>query len=336
MMNTKLVLIMLLLSSAAFADMACMNNATDVILGPNYGVQDLILVVIGFTIIIIALAYTIGTSTNNPSFTIFAKDELYHLGFSILMLLAMSGIVLSSCFVVDFFSASVFQNAGITSTACYNPASTMQDVASCYAKSALDDATTMSTSYIQAYLDNLMYSTMSWSLQWPLLNSYTSSAASYKRIVSNQYDMILNSFLIPAMMSISMQKLALQFINENVVEWLLPIAFLLRVFIPTRQMGNMLIALSLALYVIVPFLYVLNFAMYNTLMSKSDCSEFSGAVCDYIADGGNCTPNSVCTNPDGFWMVARLIPQAFFLPNLTIAIVITFLTAMNKAMKVLG
>ena len=335
MMNTKLILIMLLLSSAVFADMACMNNATDVILGPSYGVQDLILVVIGFTIIIIALAYTIGTATNNAPFTIFAKDEIYHLGFSILILLAMSGIVLTSCYVVDFFSASVFQNTGITNTACYSGA-TMQDVAACFAKSALDDATTMSTSYIQAYLDNLMDSTMSWSLQWPLLNSYTSSAASYKRIVSNQYDMILNSFLIPAMMSISMQKLALQFIKDNIVEWLLPIAFLLRVFIPTRQMGNILIALSLALYVIVPFLYVLNFAMYNTLMSKSDCTEFSGAVCDYIADGGNCTPTSVCTNPDGFWMVARLIPQAFFLPNLTIAIVITFLTAMNKALKVMG
>ncbi len=332
----KLALFMLLLCSAAFANMACMANATDVILGQANGVQGLIIVVIIFTIVIIALAYTIGTAANNPSLTIFAKDEIYHLGFSILILLAMSGIVLTSCSVIDFFSASVFANAGITTTTCYNSGSSMTSVATCYAKSALDDAQQMSTVYIQKYLDNIMDSTMSWSLQFPLLNSYTSTAASYKRIVSNQYDMILNSFLIPAMMSISMQKLALQFIDGNVVTWLLPIAFLLRIFIPTRQMGNMLIALSLALYVIVPFLYVFNFAMYDSLLSKSDCSEFSGAVCDYVADGGNCTPDSVCTNTEGFWMVARLIPQAFFLPNLTIVIVITFLTAMNKALKVMG
>ena len=55
-----------------------------------------------------------------------------------------------------------------------------------------------------------------------------------------------------------------------------------------------------------------------------------------MADGG-CSPTSIaCSNTAGFWAIARLVPVAFFLPNLTIAIVITFLTAMNKALKVLG
>ena len=75
-----------------------------------------------------------------------------------------------------------------------------------------------------------MDSTFSWSLQWPLLNSYTSTAAAYKRIQSNQYDIIVNSFLIPALMSISMQKFVLIFINENVIRWILPTAFVMRFF----------------------------------------------------------------------------------------------------------
>jgi len=332
----KRLLILLLLSSSVFAGMACMPNATDVILGPDGGMQGLILAVIGLTIIIIAVAYTAGSVTNNPAMTIFAKDEIWHLGFSIIILLSMSGIVLVSCMVIDFFSASVFNNAGFTASSCYNSAFTMPEVATCYAKEALSDAKDASRAYIRKYIDNIMDSTMSWSLQWPMMNSYTSTAASYKRIVSNQYDMVLNSFLIPALMSISIQKLALQFIQENVVTWMLPTAFFLRIFIPTRQMGNMLIALSLALYIIIPFLYVFNFAMYDSLLNKDDCKSYYSGVCDFVADGGSCTAASVCGNKEGFWMIARLLPQAFFLPNLTIAIVITFLTAMNRALKVMG
>jgi len=138
--------------------------------------------------------------------------------------------------------------------------------------------------------------------------------------------------LIPALMSISMQKLALDFINENVLRWILPVAFLLRVFIPTRSMGNVLIALVLGLYVIVPFMYVFNFAMNDAV--SGDCHLFSDAVCDYVVDSGDCA--NTCGNPDGFWNVGRLIPQAFFLPNLTIAILVTFMTSINKALRVIG
>jgi hypothetical protein len=331
-----LLLGLLAICATSSAAIACMNNATEIILGPTYGMQGLILGVIGLTVVIIAAAYAAGSATGNAGMTVFAKDEIYHLGFSILMLMSMSGIMLTSCMVMDFFSTAVFQSANITASSCYSQSATMQSIAVCYAKSATNDAQETSRIYIQKYIDNIMDSTMSWSLQWPLMNSYTSTAASYKRIVSNQYDMILNAFLIPAMLSISMQKLALTFIKDNVVTWFLPTAFLLRVFIPTRQMGNMFIALSLALYIIIPFLYVFNFAMYDSLMDKNDCAKFSGAVCDFVADGGNCTPASVCANKEGFWFIARLIQQAFFLPNMTIAIVITFLASINKVLRVMG
>jgi hypothetical protein len=331
-----MLLAILMLSVVSSARIACVDNASEVILGPTYGLQGLILAVIGLTVVIIAIAFSLGTSMNNANMLVFAKDELFHLGFSLVLLFGMTGIVLSSCEVLDFFSTALFTATGITSSPCYNEASTMQQIAICYAKAQVADAQDVSRIYVQKYIDNIMDSTMSWSLQWPLMNSYTSTAASYKRIVSNQYDMVLNAFLIPAMMSISMQKLALVFIKDNVVTWFLPTAFVLRVFIPTRQMGNMLIALSLALYIIIPFLYVFNFAMYDSLMDKDDCARFSGAAYDFVADGGNSAPDYVCSNKEGFWSVAKLLPQAFFLPNLTIAIVITFMAAINKALRVMG
>lgn len=342
MMDTmKIALMMLLLCGTVFPAIACISNATDVIFGQQYGVRDLILAVITLTIVIIAIAYALGAAMNNANFTVFAKDELYHLGFSIVILVSMSGIVLFSCMALDFFSTTIFgslQASGALTSGCYSTGATMQDVASCYADKATDDATTISRIYIQDYISYMMDSTFSWNIQWPLMNSYTSTADSYKRIVSNQYDMIVNTFLIPALLSLSMQKLALQFIKDNVVNWLLPTAFLLRVFIPTRQMGNMLIALSLGLYIIVPFLYVFNFTMYDAALSKQDCvsdASLRSAVCDFYADGNQCGP-SMCDSMEGFWQVARLVPQAFFLPNLTIVVLITFLTAMNKALKVMG
>jgi hypothetical protein len=190
-----------------------------------------------------------------------------------------------------------------------------------------------------------MDSTFSWSIQLPLVDSYTITGAAYKRIISNQYDMILNSFLIPALVSISMQKLLLNFINEDAIRWILPIAFLLRIFIPTRQMGNILIALSLGLYVIVPFMYVFTLSMYDASINMCNTSgsySYANAVCDSPIDSYSCpvtnavTEAQVCSNTDGFWNVASLVPQAFFLPNLTLVVLITFFGSVNKALKVIG
>jgi hypothetical protein len=134
-----------------------------------------------------------------------------------------------------------------------------------------------------------------------------------------------------------MQKLVLNFISDNLVVWILPIAFVFRAFFPLRQMGNVLIALSIGLYVLVPFMYAFNLAMYDAVFN--DCTTYSKLVCDFVVDG--CTPINLstditCTNPGSFWNVARLLPQAFFLPNLTIAVFITFMGAVNKALKAIG
>jgi hypothetical protein len=296
MMDLKIAILLLALSGTVFPAMACLNNATQVILGTP-DVSGLIAAVIALTIMGIAGAYAIGSATNNPHLTILAKDEAYHLLFSIAILIGMSGIVMMACNTLDFFNTSIFtvlKDSGVLQSSCYGPLATMPDVATCYANTAENDAHSLSQVYINKYIDNLMDSTMSWSIQLPIMNSYTSTADSYKRIVSNQYDMIVNSFLIPALMSISMQKLGLQFIKDNVITWVLPTAFLLRVFAPTREMGNMMIALSLGLYIVIPFLYVFNFAMYDALLNKQDCVEFRAAVWDYVADGGN--PTSATTS----------------------------------------
>ncbi len=333
MIPTRVAVFLLLLFGVIFPTFSCISNATDVVLSEQ---GTLIWVVIMLTVVVIACAYVAGSVLTNANYTVFAKDELYHLGFSVAILVGFSSLVLLSCNVADLFYTSFFHNIeGSLQGDCFNENS-MQATASCYMGLVKGDATSLSKSYIKNYLDKLMDSTFAWSIQLPLVNSYTSTAGAYKRIISNQYDLILNSFLVPALMSVSMQKIVLDFIRENIIQWILPAAFVLRVFIPTRQMGNILIALALGLYILVPFMYVFNFAMYDASNSSEDCQNMKDAVCDNAVDGSCSSPAQACSNPNSFWNVGRLIPVAFFLPNLTIVILITFLSCMHKALRVIG
>ncbi len=296
-----------------------------------------IVLVIMLTTLLIAAAYMVGKTLGNPRYLVWAKDESYHLGFSVILLLSIGGILVMSCFIMDLFYENLFENMGTSIYGCYTPGKGINAVSSCYIKEGKRDANAIAEHYIDKYIEELMESTFSYTIQIPLLTSYTSTAGAFRRVVSNQYDIITNSFLIPALMSISMQKLALDFINENVLRWILPSAFLLRIFIPTRNLGNILIALVVGLYVIVPFMYVFNWSMYENVMTIEDCTssaKLQGAVCDNVADSYDCA--NTCNNEYGFMSVARLIPQAFFLPNLTVAIFVTFMAGLGKALRVIG
>jgi hypothetical protein len=158
------------------------------------------------------------------------------------------------------------------------------------------------------------------------MDAYTSVADSYHKVHAQQYDMVLNSFVLPALLSINMQKLLLEFVNNNVIPWVLPIAFLFRVIPPFRSMGNTLIALAVGLYILIPFMYTFNLSMYDIM--GQGCSGFSAGVDDFVFGPGCSTY--------GFWNVGRLMPQAFFLPNLTMALFITFMAAINKALRAIG
>jgi len=323
----------LLLALLSICSAACIENATTIVM-QEQGFN--ILAVIGITIVIIALAYMLGSLLENPSYTVFAKDELYHLGFSLVILVGFSGILVFTCYLMDFFYVTTFQNLGTLTSGCYTEGAGLNDTSFCYVRLVKKDARLLTESYVSQHINLLMDSTFAWNIQWPFMSSFTVTGEAYKRIISNQYDMVANMFLIPALISVSMQDLALRFINDNAIRWILPIGFLLRIFIPTRQMGNMLLALAIGLYILVPFMYVFNFAMYDAILS--DCDHYSGVVCDNTMDSYSCSsaPEVTCLNPNSFWNVAKLIPQAFFLPNLTIALVITFLSAVHRALKVVG
>lgn len=325
----------------------CTAVGMDVILGDQAANINIIIML---TVLAIALAYMVGKITNNPRFLIFAKDEMYHLFFSVLLLMAFGGILMVSCNVLDFFFLNTFSDID-SELSCYNTGTTMAGASECYLNMAVTDSERIAAHYIREYIDNIMWSSISVTIAMPLTDQYSSVLSAYKRIVSNQYDMILNSFIIPSLVSIKMQQLMINFISSNIIAWVIPTAFLLRVFIPTRKMGNALLALAVGLYLLVPYMYTFNLAMYEAVLSDDVCTKevapglhYYDAICDNILDGYDCWsyddstphPENTCNNPYGFWMVARLIPQAFLLPNLTIALLVAFIGSLNKALGMIG
>lgn len=338
----KKMFLLLLMVSVAFAQCPppsedCINNITNIILCEQGG---LIALVFMFMTIFVALAYMVGRFLNYPQFTVWASEEIYHLLFSAVLLVSFGGVLAFSCTMMDSFFSIAMENIG--PGYCYTHGQPLAGVSSCYLSIMKSDGERVAQKYINAYIQNNLESTFSASVAIPLLDTYTLTAGAYRIIHSNQYNFIVNSFLLPALLSINMQKVFLDLISENVIVWLLPSAFVLRIFAPTRQFGNILFALAVGLYIIMPFIYTFNLAMYDVV--EGECNDgptvagpsVAKAVCDTVADRNCSAPSSACDNPKGFWFVAKLIPQAFFLPNLTIAIIIVFVSSIDKALRVMG
>ena len=112
-------------------------------------------------------------------------------------------------------------------------------------------------------------------------------------------DMLMN-FALLGVVSLEIQKLFLQFIQNATLSILLPIAIVLRIIPFSRQAGNFLIAVSIGFLIIFPLTYV----FYAGI--ETDIQDFSH-VEDHVLE-------------QDFNTVGRLMPQAIFLPNLSLVI----------------
>ncbi len=282
-------------------------------------------IAIFLTVLLIVISFMVASITNNPNFTIFYKDELFHFGVSALMLVSIASVFYFSCTVTTTFMDAALTNLGSGGTlGCYGGTESPQIVAKCYttkmegiAKSALRGA-------VRDNLRQEMDSSYTFGLFNPITGGIITPIGAYKRTYAAQLDMVANTFIMPALISISTQKLIIEF-SQDIVLFIIPVGIFLRFLPPTRQLGNIFLAIALGIYVILPVIYSINGIMDDTVFAG--CAGVADITGDVVMGG--------CNSQYGFWNVARIIPYAYFLPNMSLAIFITFLSAINKALRVI-
>ncbi len=125
-------------------------------------------------------------------------------------------------------------------------------------------------------------------------------------------DMLMN-FALMGVVSLEIQKLFLQFIQNATLSILLPIAIVLRIIPFSRQAGNFLIAISIGFLIIFPLTYVLY-------------SEIELEIPDYTHIEDHVLSQDFNT-------VGRIMPQSIFLPNLSLVILSMSVIAIMNALK---
>ncbi|MBI5158537.1 hypothetical protein HY992_00265 [Candidatus Micrarchaeota archaeon] len=135
----------------------------------------------------------------------------------------------------------------------------------------------------------------------------------------------LAGLVTPITASLLFQKLALQFIQQTMFLYVLPIGFLLRVFPYTRDAGAMLIALAMGFYIVFPLTYVFNKVAMDAAEKDfvNFCAGNPGGL-DGISTsmiGGMCYP---------LVTVGSVLPQAVFMPALNLIITVTFMRSAQK------
>jgi len=319
----------LLLFAFSFASLS--SCAVDVVNIVSSEQGTLLGVVIGLSIAVTVIIYLAGKFFERPEYTILAQDEAYHLLLSAILLVCFGGVIALSC----MFSQAFIQ-FGASSITSNSPCPT-NVVPIAFAECGLnmiekeiDDAVYQLTKYQLKYLQDAGWAFSAGDIIRGSMK--TTYMESYKRVYANEMDTILNTYIFPARLSISMQKVAVKLINDALILWVLPIAFVFRFFPPFRSAGNILLGLCIALYAVFPLFLAFNFFMYYSVFD--DCEKYATIFADKPLDSE--LGLETCASPISLWNVARLVPMAFFLPNLAIALTVTFIAAVDKALRVIG
>ena len=149
----------------------------------------------------------------------------------------------------------------------------------------------------------------------PLTGGSGIARSAGEKTKANAQDAIVN-MLMPLIASLSAQQLILRAVQNLIIPVFLPFAFVLRVFSQTRTVGDYMIAICLGLSVVLPLTYVMNIIIADTI-------DLSTLISPYMA-----------SDPDlKLVQVTSLIPQALFLPNLTIVVTVSFIMSFSKLLS---
>ncbi|MCX8197207.1 MAG: hypothetical protein N3G80_02740 [Candidatus Micrarchaeota archaeon] len=258
---------------------------------------------------IISIAYMYAKFSHDVKAETFAKDEAKNLLITVILLAGLLAFFTGSCRIAfEYIGKSPFEAAYY------------------YMNSVLvNNGLSIARQLTYSSLSNQLDATAYLFVGFTPYKGYGLAHRANLRVVSSQKEFLLDLY-IPIIASISVQKYLLQMIEFVSVSVLLPFGFVLRILPATREYGNVLIALFFGLYIITPSLYALSAREYAKIM-KEPYRVVGHSFEDKMAFGSQSGTAST------LYRIASTLPQAIFIPNLILVLLISCISALSKALR---
>ncbi len=264
-------------------------------------------------VFLIAIAYLLSQVIEKPELSVWAKSEGVTLAWSVILI----GLVLSAFFLSCEVSNLLIQSGSAAASPLAVASAHLDTLSNNF---GLPLASTLVQSSISNQLGSMYYAY--WSV--PVLNGGGMAYRANKRAWAQQDDLLADLYL-PMMISVRVQKLLLDVLSLGVISILLPAALFLRVFFFSRDTGNLLIALSFAVFFALPLVYVFSFQATDAILPQlggTPANPFAGLASAQDSIVG-----------DAFQRIGFLATAAILFPNLALVVMVTMTMALNKALK---
>jgi hypothetical protein len=266
----------------------------------------------------ITLVYMYGKFRMDAKAEVWAKDEAYNLFLSIILFVAMLAFFVGSC------DLSLAQNGANPIQASISYIDTL------LSNNGLGILQQLTVGSIQNQLAALKYLYVGIA---PFAGAGVATSAG-QNALSAQKETLIDIY-IPILASLNAQRYILLAITWMQASVLLPFAFILRLVPPTREYGNMFIAMLFGIYIIAPAAYVMCSNAFNSVITSTTMSDMMNSP---GASGYNFYDYSLDTQGETYsstvlYQMGSTIPQAVFLPNLILIITISCTMAVWKAIR---
>lgn len=274
----------------------------------------------------IALAYMFGKGSEDEKLQVWARDEIFAVGIAALVVAGAIAFTMGSCAVLSSFSSQ----EGLGQYASANPFSSSYRYLDDLSRVGLRGVEVQTKQSLQKQLD----ATAFLYIGLPTIESTGVPIKASKKALAAHQEMVID-IVLPLVVSLKAQKAALQIIEIIGLGVLLPFAVIMRIIPFTRNAGNLMLAVVFSLYVVAPATYVLGAAAWKNVQSPQEGA--SVLVSDpAVLSFSDRALGAACDESDcALYQIGALIPQAVFMPNLAIVIIMTCAMALSRALQAL-
>ncbi len=322
MKKISLLFAMALLLSAAHAASASYSDVCGVAAFNADGNNSLLFIGVAFALVssAIGLAYMYSKVREDPALSTWAKDEAYNLVISAFLFAGILAFFSGSCAIAESYA----NGSPFGASARY-----LDSLLNANGQNVLRDLTSSS---LNDQLDATYYRYYGFT---PFTGGGVAGRAD-RKAHSAQKEFLIDLY-VPITASLTAQKYildALQWIGASV---LLPFAFVMRLVPPTREFGNMLIAVFFGIYIVVPTMYAMSGGIFaNILSSKTQCEITDYCGINNFYSYGLDPSQSSDAKETILYKIGSTLPQAIFLPNLVIVVTVTCIMSMSKALRAMA